>query len=95
MGAELQWSDHENRSLSERADAAVKLKDILPPQALAEYVLGLTAEQISKIQSQRAGDVMSQLLAEAAKPAPGTIPSALIAGEETAPPAPTPVPAGV
>ena len=83
VGAELQWSDHENRSLAERSDAAVKLKDILPQQALLEYVLNLTAEQIAKIQAQKAGDVMSQLLAQAATPTPTPTPLP-----------PAPVPAG-
>lgn len=66
--AELQWSDHESRSLAERADAASKLVNILPEQALAEYVLNLTAEQLARIQAQRANDAISQVIAAAAKP---------------------------
>jgi hypothetical protein len=89
--AELQWSDHENRSLAERADAASKLVNILPWQALAEYVLNLTAEQIARIQSQRAGDALSQLVAAATKP--GSPPSVGAGGGPpqtlTAPAAPT------
>ena len=67
--AELQWADHETRSLAERADAAVKLKDILPQTALLEYVLNLTTDQIARYQTQQATDVMGQLLAAAVKPA--------------------------
>ena len=67
--AELQWSDHETRSLAERADAAVKLKDILPQTAIAEYVLNATASQLARWRTEKAGDVMSILLAEASRPA--------------------------
>ena len=67
--AELQWSDHETRSLAERADAAVKLKDVLPQAAIAEFVLNATASQMSRWRSERAGDVMSTLLAAASQPA--------------------------
>jgi Phage portal protein, SPP1 Gp6-like len=68
--AELQWSDHETRSLAERADAAVKLKDIIPQSAIIEYVLNATAEQMARWRSERAGDVMSTLLAAATTPTP-------------------------
>lgn len=71
--AELIWSDHENRSLAERADAAVKLTNILPPIAIAEYVLNLTAEQLARIQAMRAGDALSQLLAAVQQPATAAV----------------------
>ena len=67
--AELQWSDHETRSLAERADAAVKLKDIIPQSAIIEYVLNATASQMSRWRAERAGDVMATLLAAAQQPA--------------------------
>lgn len=67
--AELQWSDHETRSLAERADAAVKLKDVIPQSAIVEYVLNATASQMARWRSERAGDVMSQLLTAASQPA--------------------------
>jgi hypothetical protein len=80
--AELQWSDHETRSLAERADAAVKLKDALPQSVIAQYALNLSADQLSRMQAERAGDVLSTLLTTATTPAPTpTIP-------------PRPVPAG-
>ena len=66
--AELQWSDHETRSLAERADAAVKLKDIIPQSAIIEYVLNATASQMGRWRAERAGDVMSTLLAAATQP---------------------------
>lgn len=80
--AELQWSDHETRSLAERADAAVKLKDIIPNAAIIEYVLNATSEQMARWESQRSGDVLSQILTAATTPAP-TIPATV---------APVPVP---
>ena len=72
----MQWSDHESRSLAERADAASKLVNILPEQALAEYVLNLTADQLARIQAQRAGDALSQLVAAAQRPAIPAAPGA-------------------
>lgn len=73
--AELQWSDHETRSLAERADAAVKLKGVLPESAILEYVLNSTASQMARWRTERAGDVMSTLLAAAAQPAVRTLPA--------------------
>lgn len=67
--AELLWKDHESRSMAERADAAVKLKDILPWQALAEMVLNATQDQIVRWESMRASDAFAQLLAGAGGPA--------------------------
>ena len=69
QSAELKWRDHETRSLAERADAATKLAPILPSVMVAEIALGLTAEQLSQMQAEKAGDVMSQLLAAATTPA--------------------------
>ena len=66
--ATVQWAKHESRSLAERADAAVKLKDILPWQALAEEVLNANAEQIARWESQRSSDAFSQLMAAATEP---------------------------
>lgn len=73
--AELQWSDHETRSLAERADAALKLKDILPQTAILEHVLNATAEQIARWQADRAQDAMTRLLDAAMQPAPAPAPS--------------------
>lgn len=68
--AELQWDDHESRSLAERADAASKLKDLLPWQAVAEMALNAGSDQINRWAAERAGDPLT-ILAEAARtPAP-------------------------
>jgi hypothetical protein len=72
--AELQWSDHETRSLAERADAAVKLKDVIPQSAIIEYVLNATASQMSRWRTERAGDVMTTLLTAAQQPARPVVP---------------------
>lgn len=50
--AEIRWMDHESRSLAERADAASKLKDIIPPQAIMEMVLNATPQQIRQWEAQ-------------------------------------------
>lgn len=61
------WADHESRSLAERADAAVKLNGILPPQAIWERVLNASSDDINRWQAMGA---IGQLLAAAATPAP-------------------------
>lgn len=61
--AELVWMDHQSRSLAERADAAVKLKDVLPAMAVAEVALNATQEQIGRWQSQAAMNPLMQILA--------------------------------
>lgn len=66
--AAVQWVEHESRSLAERADAAVKLKDLLPWQALAEKVLGATGDDIARWQVERGSDAFGQILAAAQKP---------------------------
>ncbi len=66
--ASLLWSDHEARSMAERADAAVKLKDIIPRAVLWERYLNATQEDVARWEALMANDVMSALLAEAAKP---------------------------
>ncbi len=66
--AELKWIPHESHSLSEMADAAQKLKDILPWQLLGEKTLGLTQEEIAKAEGQRAAAAFGELLAEVKKP---------------------------
>lgn len=68
--AELQWHDHESRSLAERADAASKLKDVLPPMAVAELALNASAEQIARWEAQASSSALSTLLS-AAQPTNG------------------------
>jgi len=56
--------------MAERADAAVKLKEILPWQALAEKVLGASQNEISRWEAQRAGDGLTALVAQMAEGGP-------------------------
>lgn len=72
--AEMTWKDHESRSLAERADAASKLKDVLPPAAVAELALNATGEQIARWEAQAASSAIGQLLAAANTPAPVPVP---------------------
>jgi hypothetical protein len=65
--ATLVWKDHESRSLAERADAATKLKDILPKPAIIERVLNVTADEAARLDAQGA---FGELLAAAQEPAP-------------------------
>jgi hypothetical protein len=60
--AETIWSDLESRSMAERADAATKLKDILPWQALASKVLGASPQEIDEWETMRASDGLTSLL---------------------------------
>lgn len=66
--AQLVWQDHEARSMSERADAAIKLKDILPQQVLWERYLGATLEDVARWEGLMSGDVLRRLLTEATAP---------------------------
>ncbi len=68
--AALLWQDHEARSMAERADAAVKLKDILPQEVLWERYLNATAEDSARWRSMMAGDMIMRLLTEAPEPEP-------------------------
>lgn len=68
--ASIWWIDKQSRSLAEAADAAGKLKDILPPLFIAEKFLGLTQEEIGRIESEGMGNALTQLLAAAREPAP-------------------------
>lgn len=67
--AELVWLDHESRSLAERADAAIKLNNIMPWQVLAERVLNATQDEIDRWEVLKAGDALTQLVAAAKQPA--------------------------
>lgn len=62
---EMWWLDKQSRSLAEMADAAVKLKDLLPNTFIAEKYLGFTQEEISRIQADTAGSALDQLLRSA------------------------------
>lgn len=66
--AEVLWEDHEARSMAERADAASKLKDILPWQPLAEKILGATQGEVARWEALRTADSLTQLIAEVGKP---------------------------
>lgn len=75
--AKMEWYDHHSRSLAERADAASKLKDVLPAAAVAELVMNLSPSQIAAFASQSAVDPLMKIL-EAAQNGNGT--SAVPAG---------------
>lgn len=69
--AELQWRDSESRSLAERADAASKLKDVLPQVAIAELALNVTQDQWRRWQAESSGNAIANLINAAAQPTPG------------------------
>lgn len=66
--ATVQWATLESRSLAEQADAATKLKDVMPKQAIAELVLGANPETIARWEALGGSDVLSQLLKETQTP---------------------------
>lgn len=71
--AEVIWADPESRSLAERADAAAKLKDVLPWQAVAQVVMQATPQQIRRWQADRTGEALANALGiGAGAPAPAT-----------------------
>lgn len=67
--ATLEWADHESRSLAERADAALKMKDILPWQVIAQRFLNATSDDIDQWAVWRSSDGLGSLLAAATTPA--------------------------
>jgi hypothetical protein len=80
--AQIIWKDPESRSMAERADAATKLKDVLPQRALMQFVLGLTPQEISRFEADQAGTVLQQIMEQAQQPPSGNgvVPSAIGAG---------------
>lgn len=64
QNATLQWVNRESYSLSERADAATKLKDILPWQVIARKVLDMGQDEIKQVELLRATDAFTSLLTE-------------------------------
>lgn len=75
--ADLVWKDHESRSLAERADAASKLVNILPWQALAERVLNANQDEINRWTALRGMEAIAKALeAPATAPAPASEPVA-------------------
>lgn len=60
--ASLVWLNRESRSLAERADAATKLKDVLPWQAVAEIAFDATQDDITRWQSMVDADSLGQLV---------------------------------
>lgn len=64
--AELQWRDHESRSLGERVDAYSKLVGSqLPFAAAAELALDVSQDQIRRWSTDASSSVIGQLLADA------------------------------
>lgn len=70
QSASVEWLNRESYSLSERADAATKLKDILPWQVIAGRVLDMNQEEINRVEQLRAADALTGLLTE-----PDAVPS--------------------
>ena len=67
--AELSWVNREARTLSERADAAVKLAAVMPWPAVAELVFDATDDELNRWEAMRASDTLGGLLNP--PPAPG------------------------
>lgn len=63
--AETLWKDSESRSLAEQADAATKLKDVLPQSAIWERVLQASPQEITRWRTQDAEGGIAALLAGA------------------------------
>lgn len=78
--AEMMWLDQESRSLAERADAASKLKDVLPPAAIAELALNVTQDQMDRWTAQSATNPLLALMAAAGSTQTRAVPSANGAG---------------
>lgn len=66
--AQILWKQSATRSMAEAADAATKLKDILPWQALAEKVLDADQDEIARWEAMRSSDALSALIAGAKSP---------------------------
>ena len=60
--AEIRWLNRESRSLSEKADAATKLKEILPRQVIWETVFDATQDEITRWESMAISDGLASLL---------------------------------
>lgn len=61
---ETRWKDAESRSLAERADAAVKLASLnMPWQLIGEMVMGLSQQEINRLQAQTGADALNSLIA--------------------------------
>lgn len=90
--AELQWKDHESRSLAERADAAGKLKDILPGVAIATRVLNFSQDEWRAWEAESAGNAIGQIAAAIANPPEAPAPEPAPAPTNGGPP--VGVPAG-
>ncbi len=60
--AEIRWLNRESRSLSEKADAATKLKEILPRQVIWEIVFDATQDEITRWESMEMSNALAGLL---------------------------------
>jgi hypothetical protein len=63
--AALLWQDHEARSMAERADAAVKVKDLLPLSVIWERYLNATSEDVTRWEGMAMGDMLTKMLNDA------------------------------
>ena len=69
---QTQWAPAERQSLTEKADAAVKLASALPWRRLMTDVLGYPADEVDRMESERAADALTALLT-APTPAPAAV----------------------
>lgn len=69
------WKDARTRSDSQVMDAAVKMQSIGVPWATIMEYIGYTAEEISRMEAEKAADVFDQLMRQAiaVQPAPGLV----------------------
>jgi hypothetical protein len=67
----MEWKDHESRSLAERADAASKLKDVLPQIGIAELALDVPMDTWRRWQTEAATNAIGQIMAAATAPGGG------------------------
>jgi hypothetical protein len=63
--AAMQWINHEQRTIAEMGDAAMKLKDILPTTMIAERVLNMSQSDIARLAAEQASNSFGQMLNEA------------------------------
>lgn len=72
---QTQWAPAERQSLAEKADAAVKLATTMPWRRLMSDVLGYPADEVDRMESERAADALTALLTAPA-PIPAAVPPA-------------------
>lgn len=82
---EILWDDPERRSLSEKADAAVKLQAVgLPFEQIMTDIMQYSPQAVARMQTQRASDaLLASLTAPPPPPPPVSVPPEPVAGAGT------------